>query len=66
MYNDKEEVLNKIFYNKKFAYTKNVEIVTKNGIYNTNLISRGNNYILTIDNERINIDDIISIQIKNP
>ena len=62
--NNKYDVLKEIFNGNGFAFNKDVLITTKDKIYDTSLISKNNNYVLTIDNDKININDIIDITIK--
>ena len=61
---NKYDVLKEIFNGSGFAFNKDVLITTKDRIYDTSLISKNNNYVLTIDNDKINIGDIIDIMIK--
>lgn len=55
-----------IFNTKGYAFNIPVIIKTSNNTYTTSLIAKRNGYILTFDNHKINIEDIISIQRKNP
>ncbi len=59
-------VIDNIFNTTGYAFNIKVIIETKDKLYNTSLIAKRNGYILTLDNDRINIDDIISIKRKNP
>lgn len=61
-----DEVIDSIFNSTGYAFNKKVIIKTNDKTYNTSLIAKRNNYILTLDNDRIKIDDIISIKRKNP
>jgi len=56
------EKLNNLFQNRKHAYTDEVVIKTKNGIYQTRLVFMTDRKVVTIDNEEIYLDDIVSIQ----
>jgi len=56
-------VLNDLFQSRNHAYTKVVEVKTKNQTYQTRLVFMTDRKIVTIDNEEIYLDDIISIQI---
>lgn len=58
------EQLETIFSGKGYSYNIPVTIKTKNNIYNTSLITKTNNYIVTLDNDLIRIDDITSILIN--
>lgn len=59
----KEIVLKKIFQNKTSAYTKKVQIETKEKTLKTRLVYQTEQEVLTIDNEKIPLEKIISIQI---
>ena len=61
---NKYDTLKEIFNGNGFAFNKDVLITTKDKIYDTSLISKNSNYVLTIDNDMINIKDIIDITIK--
>ncbi len=63
---DINNVIDNIFNTTGYAFNIKVIIETKDKIYDTSLIAKRNGYILTLDNDRINIDDIISIKRKNP
>lgn len=56
------EKLNKIMDTRnRFMFTENVIIETDNKKYDTKIISRNDEYILTIDNDKILINDIKNI-----
>lgn len=55
-----------IFNTTGYVFNIPIIIKTNNNIYNTSLIAKRNGYILTLDNNKIKIDDIVSIQRKNP
>lgn len=57
------EALDILFQRRKHAYTDEVEITTADRIYQTRLVFMTNEKLVTIDNEEIYLDDIISIQI---
>lgn len=59
--------INDIFESPNFIYKSDVKIETKdNGNITATIISRTNHYLLTIDNKKIRIDDILDIkEIKN-
>lgn len=63
---DVNKVIDSIFNTTGYAFNINVIIKTINKTYDTSLIAKRNGYILTLDNDRIKIDDIISIKRKNP
>ena len=56
------DILNNIFSGYHIPYHIKVQITTKNKIFNTYLTARGNNYLLTIQNELIKLSDIIDIK----
>lgn len=57
--------INQLFDEDKHVFNIPVIIKTHNHTYDTSLVTRNNSYILTFDQDRINIDEIISIQRKN-
>lgn len=57
-------VLDEIFNGLGYPYNISVIINTDSKIYNTSLIARDKENIITLDNEIIPIKDIISIEIK--
>lgn len=59
-----DETLNEIFNGIGNSYNIPVEIITKNRKYQTSLISKTDNYIITLDNEIISLSDIVDIKIK--
>lgn len=59
---NKEKELNNIFNNKGFPFDKKVLIKTTDKIYKTYLVTRTENTVVTLNDEIINIDDIISIE----
>lgn len=60
------EVIDNIFNTTGYAFNIKVIIKTNSKTYNTSLIAKRNGYILTLDQDKIKIDDIISIKRKNP
>ena len=55
--------LDDIFDNNKYLFNHRYLITLKNGReYNTSIIARRNNKVLTIDNDLININDILNIR----
>lgn len=63
---DIELFLDGIFHGVKQVYNVPVIIKTSTKVYDTFLVLRTPTYLLTIDQDRIKIEDIISIQRKNP
>lgn len=59
-------LLDGIFNTDKNVYNIPVIINTSNKSYDTYLVARTSSYILTIDQKKIYIKDIISIKRKNP
>lgn len=55
-----------IFNSTGYAFNIPIIIKTNNNIYETSLIAKRNGYVLTFDNDKIYIEDIISIKRKNP
>lgn len=58
------EKINKIFASANYVYKANVKIITKNGEYTKKIIGRNKNYIITMDNALIPIEDIINIEVE--
>lgn len=58
--------LDDIFNSDRAIYNIRVIINTNNKVYDTYLVARTSTYLLTINQERIPIKDIVSVQIKNP
>lgn len=56
------DILNNIFSGYHIPYHIKVQITTKSKVFNTYLTARGNNYLLTIQNELIKLSDIIDIK----
>lgn len=61
---DIKNILNEIFNGRGYSYNKEVIIETSNKVYDTYIITRTKNNIVTLEDEIINIDDIINIKIK--
>ena len=59
-----DDVLNEIFNGLGYSYNIPVIITTKNKIYNTSILSKTKNNIITLDNDIININNVIDIEIK--
>lgn len=62
---DVNSKINNIFKSSGYIYKINVEIVLKDKTITKKIIGKKNGYLITIDNERISIDDIIDINIAN-
>jgi len=60
----KEDIINFVNSNR-YLYTKEVIIKTKNKTYDTRLAGVKNNELLTLENDKIPLDDIISFKIKS-
>lgn len=58
-------ILNEIFNGYRHSYNIRVIIYTKDKLLDTYLIGRNNGSVITLDNEIIKIDEIVSIEIKN-
>lgn len=54
--------INDIFHSRNFVYKKDVLVTTKNGSKVISLVGRTNNALLSLDNERILINDILEIK----
>lgn len=59
---DIRKELRNIFNSSNYIYKASVEIKTKEQTYKTKIIGRNKNYVITIDNQVILIDNIISIK----
>ena len=57
-----EEELDSLFNSFSNLYNKKVKIVTKNKTYDTYLVSRTKNYVMTTNKEIISIKDIIELK----
>ena len=54
--------INEIFSSPNYVYKANVEITLKNNVIVKRIIGRNKNYIITMDNSLIPIEDIIDIK----
>lgn len=54
--------INKLLSSRNYIYKKKLELETKNGIKIKEIIGKTNNFLLTIDNEKIYYDDIINVK----
>ena len=59
-----KERLNIIFNGEVYSYNKEVIIETNNKVYDTYIITRTKNNIVTLEDKIININDIKDIKIK--
>lgn len=62
--NDIEDTLGTIFNGMGYAYNIPVTITTKYKTYNTSLITKTKNNVVTLDNDIIPLVDIIDIKIN--
>lgn len=51
-----------IFNSSNFVYKSKVRITTYDKTFTKTIVGRKNNYLLTMDNEAINIDNILDIE----
>ena len=51
-----------IFNSSNFVYKSKVKITTYDKTFTKTIVGRKNNYLLTMDNEAINIDNILDIE----
>lgn len=56
--------INEIFASSSYIYKASVKITTNDGIINKRIIGRNNKYLITMDNEKIPIENIIDIEIE--
>lgn len=54
--------INDIFHSRNFVYKKDVLVTTKNGSKVISLVGRTNDALLSLDNERILISDVMEIK----
>ena len=54
--------INEIFANPKHVYKSKVRITTKNNVLNTTIVGKTGFYLLTLDGNKINLNDIIDIE----
>ena len=59
--NDVHGFLNKLSNSGSYVFNKKLEIVTHDKTYHTRIAGKIGNRIITLDNDSINIDDIITI-----
>lgn len=63
--NDVEEQLSRIFNGIGHSYNIPIIIKTSDKVYETSLIAKTSNNVITLDNDLIPIKDIINIEFKN-
>ena len=54
--------INDIFSSSDYVYKANVKITTNDNIFETKIIGKNKNYLITLDNKIIPIEDIIDIE----
>ena len=54
--------INQLFKSSKYVYKIDVKITTSKSINTYRIIGKSNNYLITINNEKIPINDIIDIE----
>lgn len=59
------QIINKIFSSSNYVYKANVEIILKDRTITKRIIGRNKDYLITMDNELIKINDIIDIKKTN-
>ena len=60
--NELNKKINNIFKSKNYIYKIKVEISLKDNVFETYLIGKTNNSLITLDNKIININDIENIK----
>ena len=58
------EILNEVFNGIGYSFNIPLFITTNNKVYETSLIAKSKNYVITIDNDTILINDIKAISYK--
>ena len=56
--------INEIFSSPTYVYKANVEITTKDSTITTKIIGRNKNFLITMNNKTIPIDNIVDIKLK--
>ena len=56
--------INEIFASSSYVYKASVIIKTKDNTINKRIIGRNSKYLITMDNEKIDIDSIIDIELE--
>ena len=57
-----DEIIDNLFNTNGYIFSKDVEIVTNDKVYNTKIAGKVNNHIITLDNDIIKISDIKDIK----
>lgn len=63
--NSYNEALDNLFKNNQFVFNVPVEIITKKVTYNTKIVSKVGDHLLTNSGKVINLDDILTIKIQD-
>lgn len=58
------DTIDSLFRSGKFVFNVFVEIVTKEGVFYTKIVSKIDDHIVTSESKIIKLDDIVSIRIK--
>lgn len=61
-----EQFLTELFNSTRYAFNVSVMIQTNDNLFETGIIARNGDILLTLDRDKIPIQDIIFIQRKNP
>ena len=56
------KMINDIFSSSDYVYKANVKITTSDNSFETKIIGKNKNYLITLDNKIIPIEDIIDIE----
>lgn len=56
--------ISEIFSSPNYIYKANVKITTNDKTFNTQIIGRNKNYLITMDNKTISINSIIDIELE--
>lgn len=59
------EALDNLFKRNEFVFNVPVELITKEGTFHTKIVSKVGDQILTTSGKRIQLEDILSIRIKD-
>ena len=62
--NSVQEEIGRVFHSTRHSFNIPVTFTTKEKTYHTKLIGKAGNYILTRDEEEVNIDDILTFHIE--
>lgn len=58
-----DKKIHDIFNSANYVYKSNVRITLNNKTVNKTIVGKNNNYLLTMDNDSINISDILDIEV---